>query len=543
MKLLIAIQCVLFSLALTITSFAGPAKNKMIPAVPGELVVKLVSEPNQKSGMTFERIAQDLRQSFVSKSTVQVRHLQTTERYAVLKFNDAEMKSAINALKNDSRVAYAEPNFIYHVVGTEPAEITPNDEKYAGLWGMKNVGQADATGQIGKAGADIHVSPVWAEGITGSRKIKVAIIDTGINYNHEDLKDNVDASLGFNFVDNKPDAMDDNNHGSHCAGTIGGMGNNNLGVTGVNWNVTMIPVKFLSATGGGTLDAALQSIQWATKQKVDVMSNSWGGGGYSQALYDAISDAEKQGIVFIAAAGNDGNNNDTTDTYPANYDLPNVIAVAATDNRDQIASFSNYGTAKVHVAAPGVKILSTVKNGGYDTFSGTSMATPHVAGIAALMLSVNPSLSYAQIKDTLIRTSDKVRGLSRKVKAGGRVNVYNAIHGIEPVDSSPNEADWKDFSYSVESPHPYEDSKTYSYSTEVPNARFVRVVFETIDTEAGYDIISIKDAKGQEAESISGKAANYASDYIEGSKVSITLTTDSSSSRTGFKVAKLQVIY
>jgi thermitase len=545
MKLLIAVQWVLLSLGASLPSYAATtAQDKIFPSVPGELVVKLSAEPNQKNGFTFEKVARDLQGSLGLKSTIRVRHLLTTERFAVLKMSEASLKAASAVLASDSRVAYAEPNYLYHLVGVNDAnEVTPNDEQYGALWGLKNTGQTDAAGQIGIAGSDIHVAPIWAEGITGSKKVTVAVIDTGIDYNHSDLKDNVDATRGYNFADNTPDAKDDHNHGSHCAGTIGGLANNGIGVVGVNWNVTIIPVKFLNSAGSGTLDAAVQSIQWATKQKVNIMSNSWGGGPYTQALYDVIAEARDQGIAFIAAAGNEASNNDGQASYPANYELPNIISVAATDNRDQLASFSNYGRNTVHVAAPGVKILSTAKDGGYAVFSGTSMATPHVAGIAALMLSANPSLTYAQIKDILIRSSDKVRGLSRKVVAKGRVNAYNAIHEIFPADNSPAESAWQDVEYSVESPHPYENSKTYNYAFAVPNARYVRVVFDSIDTESGYDVVSVKNAQDQDVENLSGTLNHYASDYIEGASGSIVFKTDNSVNKTGFKVAKLQAIF
>lgn len=274
------------------------------------------------------------------------------------------------------------------------------------------------------------------------------------------------------------------------------------------------------------------------------MSNSWGGGPYTQSLFDVIKLASDKGILFIAAAGNDGNDNDANASYPASYQLDNIISVAATDNRDQLASFSNYGRTKVHVAAPGVKILSTVKGNDYALMSGTSMATPHVSGIAALLLSTNPSYTVAQVKDILIRSSDKVRGLSRKVVARGRVNVYNAIHGIEPADNTPDENLWKDFAFSAETPHPYVENKTYSYDVNVPNAKFVRIVFEMIDTEANYDKISVKDGNGDEIENLSGSyATGYVTDYAVGSKATVALKSDSSLNKNGFKIKKIQVIY
>jgi len=538
MKMEMFIRAGLLCLCLgwSLPSYAAKEAPPIYPSVPGQLVVKLAAEPDLKAGITFERVARDLQTSLGIKSLIKVRHFLTSDRFAVLKLDDSELKSARAALARDSRVAYAEPNYLYHIVGS------PNDDQFSSLWGMRNVGQNDAAGQSGFKGSDIDVSPLWNEGVTGSKSVKVAIIDTGIDDTHPDLAANVDASLGYNFVSNTPEAKDDHGHGTHCAGTIGAIGNNGLGVAGVNWSVTLIPVKFLNAQGGGTLDAAVQAIQWATKQGVNIMSNSWGGGPYTQALYDAIAEARDHGITFIAAAGNDSSDNDATPSYPASYDLPNVISVAATDNRDELAYFSNYGSTSVDVAAPGVQILSTAPGGKYAVMSGTSMATPHVSGIAALMLSANPSLTYEQIKDVLIRSSDPVESLSKMVVSKGRVNAYNAIHGIFPPNPAPDESLWKDYDYTLESPHPYEGSKTYNYSVNVSKAKYVRIVFDSIDTEKGYDVMTIRDGKGRLVERLSGALSNYVSGYIAGGKASILFTTDDSVNKTGFKVAKLQVI-
>jgi thermitase len=531
--------------------------KKTFPAVPGEFVVKLKSEPNAKSLNTFEDVVQRLMKRSGTKSPIGIRPLKTSNQYAVIISKD--LKSIRTLLASDERVAYVEPNYIYRALSS-----AANDDKLGQLWGMENIGQTDAAGQAGKAGSDIHVVPVWNQGITGSKNVKVAVIDTGVDYTHTDLAANIlknsaeiagdgidndgngfiDDMYGWNFSENVANGMDDHNHGTHCAGTIGGVGNNGVGVAGVNWNVSILPVKFLSAQGSGSLEGAVQSIQYATKMGVNIMSNSWGGGPYSQALYDVILEAKNKGILFVAAAGNDSNNNDVNASYPASYQIDNVLSVAATDNRDQLAVFSNYGRTKVHVAAPGVKILSTTVGNTYTVFSGTSMATPHVSGIAALMLSANPSYTYGQIKDTLIRTSDKIRGLSKKVVARGRVNVYNAIHGIEPIDNTPAENLWQDYAYTAETPHPYLENKTYQYDVQVPKAKYIRVIFETIDTESGYDKISIKDGNGDEIENLSGSyTSGYISDYVSGEKASITLKTDSSLNKNGFKISKVQVIY
>ena len=177
-------------------------------------------------------------------------------------------------------------------------------------------------------------------------------------------------------------------HGTHVAGTIAAQGNNSQGVSGVNWDARIMPLKFLGADGGTTVDA-IEALNYAVNKGVKISNNSWGGGGYNQALYDAIKSADTKGHLFVAAAGNDGSNNNTTASYPANYDLPNVISVAATNNKDNLASFSNYGATKVDLAAPGVDIASTAPDNGYVYMSGTSMATPHVTGVAALIESQN----------------------------------------------------------------------------------------------------------------------------------------------------------
>jgi hypothetical protein len=530
----------LFCYLIISVAFSSPALSaqRTFKSRPGEWVVRIKSS---KIEGAFERIADRLGRSLGNKQSVRVRKFITSAEFATMIIAGQDASRTRLALQRDPEVAYAEPNYLYHALGK--MDSVPNDAQFNALWGMKNTGQADAAGQLGTEGSDIHVSPVWAEGITGSRSIKVAVIDTGIDGVHPDLKANVDVENGFDFVNQTAGGADDHNHGTHCAGTIGALANNGVGVAGVNWNVTLIPVKFLDSRGSGTLENAVQSIQYATKLKVNIMSNSWGGGPFTQALYDAIEDAKKQGILFVAAAGNDSNNNDSRATYPAGYELDNVLSVAATDNRDRLAGFSNHGARTVHVAAPGVKILSTLKGGGYGAMSGTSMATPHVAGIAALILSTDPSLGYSQLKDLIIRSSDPVRGLSRKVISKGRVNVYNAIHRIFPVSEGPDSSRWQDVSYPLESAHPYENGKIMSYEVKVPGAKFLRVVFDQIDTESGYDFVEVKQARGEVVESISGSQKAYTSDYTEGESAEVLIRADSSVNKWGFKVSKVQAIY
>jgi subtilisin family serine protease len=342
-------------------------------------------------------------------------------------------------------VEYVEPNYILHAVAT------PNDPGFPNLYGLLNTGQA-IQGVAGTPGADIGATSAW-DLSTGSRGTVVAVVDTGVDYNHPDLAANVwsapssftvviggstitcaGGTHGFNAIAKTCNPMDDNDHGSHVSGTIGAVGNNGVGVVGVNWTASIMGAKFLDSTGSGTLADAINAIEFAVQAKqvfgtganVRVLSNSWGGGGFSQSLLDEINRADTNDMLFVAAAGNNGRNNDTTANYPSNYAAPNVVAVAATDNRDQLASFSNFGRGTVHLGAPGVNILSTVRNGAYAYFSGTSMATPHVSGAAALVLS-KCTLDTAGLKATLLNAVDPIASLATVTITGGRLNVFRAI--------------------------------------------------------------------------------------------------------------------
>ncbi len=364
-----------------------------------------------------------------------------------------------------------------------------------------------------------------------------------MDYNHPDLKDNMWTKPGttnvhgYNAITNTENPMDDHSHGTHCAGTIGGTGDNGVGVAGVNWNASIMGVKFLSASGGGSLADAIKAIDWATNNGAQIMSNSWGGGGFSQALADSIKRATDKGILFIAAAGNDGRNNDSSATYPANY--PGVIAVAASNNVDGMAGFSNYGLRTVHLMAPGENIFSTVKGGGYATYSGTSMATPHVSGAVALLLSHEPSLTPEQVKARLMRTSDKLKSFRNKLISAGRLNVYNLLTDTEPPGFVviPEDA-WKPaIAQSISSEHPYKDSIKVRYEISHPGAKFMRVRFGKFDTEAGYDTVKILSASGEVVDTLSGELpAGTWTPEVEGDKLIVEFTTDSSVTKYGFDI-------
>lgn len=357
------------------------------------------------------------------------------------------LPDAIDTLKRQTGViAIAEPDFIVHAIAT------PNDASFAQLYGLHNTGQ---TG--GVVDADIDAPEAWNIS-TGSRTVRVGIIDTGIDYTHPDLAANmwtnpgeiagngidddnngyVDDVRGWDFVNDDANPMDDHYHGTHCAGTIGGVGNNSTGVVGVNWQVSLVALKFLSASGSGSTSDAIEAVAYSTLIGLDLTSNSWGGGGYSQALFDAISSANTAGKLFIAAAGNNATNTDASINYPSGYNLPNIVTVAATDHSDQLAYFSNYGAASVDLGAPGDNILSTAPNSAYRTLSGTSMATPHVAGATALLKAYRPSLTASDIKSALLASVDATPALTGKTLSGGRLNVNSALLSLNNLLVSPN---------------------------------------------------------------------------------------------------------
>lgn len=354
---------------------------------------------------------------------------------------------AIARYKSTPNVLYAEPNYIHKK--DQNAQLTPNDPSFNQLWGLHNTGQTGGTPD-----ADIDAVEAW-DISTGSSSVVVFVIDTGVDYNHPDLTANlwnnpgetpangidddgngyIDDIYGIDTYYNDTDPFDGDGHGTHVSGTIGAIGNNSVGVVGVNWNVKIGHCKFLSDFGSGTTAGAISCLQYilALKQtgnpanNVIATNNSWGGGGFSQALLDAIRSHMNAGILFIAAAGNADANNDTALFLPASYYMPNMIAVAATTHTDAKAGFSNYGRHTVHIGAPGASILSTTPNNTYDTFSGTSMATPHVTGLAALIKAQFPSFTWHQIRNRILASGDVTSGMQNITISDRRINAYNAL--------------------------------------------------------------------------------------------------------------------
>ncbi|MHC4574805.1 MAG: S8 family serine peptidase [Planctomycetota bacterium] len=338
-----------------------------------------------------------------------------------------------------------EPNYEVKVLQT-----IPNDTRFGDLWGMHNTGQFGGTPD-----ADIDAPEAW-DITTGDSQVVVAVIDTGVDYTHEDLAANmwvneaelngtpgfdddgngyVDDIYGYDFYNNDGDPMDDHvhpwkgaiYHGTHCSGTIGAEGNNNKGVAGVCWSVRIMALKFLNALGGGWTDDAIEAIEYSVLMGANLSSNSWGGVTYDQGLKDAIDAAGAAGMLFVAAAGNDNENNDEVPHYPSSYDCESLIAVMSTDPSDSKSWFSNWGAVSVDLAAPGTHILSCKKPNDYQYLSGTSMAAPHVAGACALMWARNPDLGHSEVKAILLDTVDELPALDGLCVTGGRLNLHTAV--------------------------------------------------------------------------------------------------------------------
>jgi thermitase len=436
---------------ITKTELSTSDVNSRNTARSPELLVRF------KPGVSLERV----RSVALSKNDMLVDEFESVSGLTVIDdMDDADIELAVREYSGMSDlVEYAEPNFAIKLddpiqkdsrrdlLYREAETNVPDDPQFEEQWALNNLGQDGGTKR-----ADLDALKAW-EKTTGSEDVVVAVLDSGVDYNHEDLRNNmwtrpanlpayVDDELGPINDENGYDAdaigdpMDDNGHGTHCAGIIGAEGNNGIGVAGINWKVRIMPLKFLGRGGFGTTQDAIEAINYAIDRKkkgvnLRVISASWGSNNYSRALQDTIRAAGDAGILFVAAAGNDSSSNDRRPHYPSNYDLPNVISVAALDRNDRLASFSNYGVTSVHVAAPGKEILSTWLNGSYREASGTSMATPYVSGVAALIVAAEPRIGVAELKRKLLSSADKLETLNGKVATAGRICAANALSGAK----------------------------------------------------------------------------------------------------------------
>jgi len=522
------------------------AYAKEFPAVPGEFVVKLKTTAGSFSSMRLERTLGAKVKETINKN----------EQLILVSRPSVEMPQAsLQALNSLAIVEYAEPNYIYKVVGGSPD--VPTDSELGKLWGMSNTGQetdGDMGKITGKAGIDIGALEAWKVE-TGSRDVIVAVIDTGVNWSNPDLNANiyvneaekngtaevdddnngcVDDVYGCDFAKNDGDPMDVYGHGTHVSGTIGAMANNGTGVVGVAWNVRILPVRFLNDSGSGTLADAVKSIDYSTAMKANIMSNSWGGGGFSQALMDSITRAKDAGILFVAAAGNSSNDNDASPEYPASYQVDNVISVAAQTAKGDLAYFSNYGKTSVHLAAPGANVLSYTMQG-LESWSGTSMACPHVSGVAALLLSQDMTQPYNVIKQRLMDSARPLGSLRNRVVAG-MVNANYALRN----EKAPNDPDdpffWQKMEQAGSTDHPYAHKLQAEWTVKVEGAKRIALYFSRFQTEPGYDEVAFI-VNGEVVAKMSGDLGETYSPVIEGDTVTLRFTSDDSVNMYGFDIA------
>lgn len=402
--------------------------------------------------------------------------------------HEVESVNPCPALIANNLVEYCEENRMVYL------DAYPNDPQYSSLWALEQ-----------RNDVDIDASEAW-DLHRGSKNTIVAVIDTGIDYTHPDLVGNIwvnpreipgngldddkngyiDDIHGINSALGTGDPLDDHGHGTHVAGIIGAKGNNAIGIVGVNWDVSIIGVKFLGSGGGGTLYDAIRGIDYVTDLKkyrgIDVIlsNNSWGGTFYSVAIQDAILRANEAGVLFVAAAGNAGSNNDLYPHYPATYAVPNVISVGALDTEGNLATFSNYGGATVHIAAPGQSILSTLPGNRYMSLSGTSMAAPFVSAALALMKSFNPTLSHLALKDRLLATGDSRTTLAGVTFTGRSLNLKRLLLGETTPSAPTNPAPPKaDTDFNLASSHTQlRSGNSYTVTIFGDNARVGKLRFE-----------------------------------------------------------------
>lgn len=345
-------------------------------------------------------------------------------------------------------IRYVEPDYV-----VRSQQTLPNDPLFSNLWGLNNSGNPSA---------DISAPEIW-DLTPGSTQLVIGAIDTGIDYNHPDLTANIwtnpgevangldddgngyiDDLQGWNFNADNNNPMDNQGHGTHTAGTIGAVGNNGIGVAGVAWRCRMIPLKFLDNSGYGIISDAAEALTYVAALRrrgvnIKVTNNSWGGGGYSSMFKECLEENAALDILFMAAAGNDSLNNDVNPFYPASYTVANVLSVAASDASDRLAYFSHYGTNSVHLAAPGLTIFSTMLNSNYGNMSGTSMATPHVTGVAALLWSLWPSARAADVRDAILKGVDPIPSLTGILRTGGRLNARKSVDALFRIVHSSQE--------------------------------------------------------------------------------------------------------
>lgn len=445
-------------------------------------------------------------------------------------------------------IEYVEPNPRYYAVNNVGTKA--NDPRLSEQWHLAN--SVVPTASVG-------AQDLWNKGILGSKNVVVAVVDSGLDIQHPDIAANVFTNLGevpgnqidddrngfiddvhgWDFVRRSGAMIDEEGHGTHVSGIIGAVGNNSTGVSGINWNVSILPLRFLDKSGGGNGKDAIMAINYAVKMGASIINASWGGEKDSYALQDTIRAAQARGVLFVTASGNDGISNELNNSFPANYNLENIVSVAASDRLDHLVEYSNYGK-NVHLAAPGEQILSTTPGGKYALMSGTSMAAPMVSGAAALLKAAHPEWSMIDIKGKLLASCRPGVGFRRMVKCGGTLDIANALEGRVPLWDEPRAESWRSQKWAAESVHPYPAPGDLVSATRVPGAKFIRVVFEKIQLGSNADNLCLKASKVGIVECITGSKTNYVSQWLPSDIVVVELIANSRTPGWGYKIAEIQ---
>lgn len=491
----------------------------------------------------------------LEKKGIIVKKLKTTQNILLLSFKQLKIsENQIDEYLLRFPLHLIEKNYLYKI------NNYPNDQYFPFQWGMNNEGENSPLSNA-VSGVDISLINAWRSSI-GNSSIKISIIDTGVDYTHVDLAQNmwtnseelngitgvdddgngyIDDIHGYNFVDDNGDPLDINGHGTHCAGVIGAISDNNIGIVGVMKHVTMIPIQFLSASGSGTTANAIQSVSYAVKMGSDIISNSWGGGGYSELLKKEIEIAKDEGIIFVVAAGNNGSNNDKKNSFPADYDLENIIVVASHNSAGKLAKSSNYGIENVDIAAPGVLIYSTLPGDKYGYKSGTSMAAPHVSGAIGLILDFEGPLSFYYLKSRLNETAVFESSFLGKINSGGRLNIEKFLKDFRIPVERPDPYLWKSYVLSTpfETGHPYSDNLNFEKEIHIPGAKFIIVQIEKMELENHFDFLRIYNGEGEFLEKLSGDLYNYESLLIAGDKVKLKVESDFAKTKWGVRISNV----
>ncbi len=430
---------------------SAQAQQQSPEYVPGEIIVKLKSKSKSMQA-----------QAFIGKA-VSEKSMSLKGTWSGLNMHHFALKpgqsveSIVAELKADPEVEYAEPNYILkrQSAGFEGEPMAMSDVRAAASSDYSAFAQTNAP---------IQASQAWSAASSSATPPVVAVIDTGLDINHDvfvqsgsvwtnpgeipnngiddDRNGYVDDVHGWNFVSNSAAMVDDDGHGTHVSGIVLGATQDITAIPLEPAKIRIMPLKFLDGNGSGSTSDAVKAIYYAVNNGAKVLSNSWGGGGFSNSLLDAIAYAYEKKVVFVAAAGNASSNNDSAPTYPANYAVPNLISVAATTDLDGLASFSNYGSRTVHMGSPGSSIWSTYPNDLYGRASGTSMATPFVSGLAALMVREAPTMNGYQVKQLIFNASVPVSSLSSKTVTKARLNIYNGLMSAKGASVDPSQPEF-----------------------------------------------------------------------------------------------------